>query len=157
VLSGGQRKRVNIAMELINDTPVIFLDEPTSGLSSYDAESVVALLKELSARGKTIVTTIHQPSLDVYKQFDNLIMIGRDRVEGAVGRLAFFGPAYPNSIEFFHPQGAKERRAQGKDLSPEMLLSGLETRSTADWSAGRRIMNDRNSRSCSSTIASTRW
>ena len=48
VLSGGQRKRVNIAMELIADTPVIFLDEPTSGLSSYDAEGVVCLLKQLS-------------------------------------------------------------------------------------------------------------
>jgi ABC-type multidrug transport system ATPase subunit/pSer/pThr/pTyr-binding forkhead associated (FHA) protein/ABC-type multidrug transport system permease subunit len=133
VLSGGQRKRVNIAMELINDTPVIFLDEPTSGLSSYDAESVIALLKELSGKGKTIITTIHQPSLDVFKQFDNLIMIGRDK--GGIGRLAFFGPAYPNSIEFFHPQGAKNMRAQGKDLSPEMLLSGLELRKTADWSA----------------------
>jgi ABC-type multidrug transport system ATPase subunit/pSer/pThr/pTyr-binding forkhead associated (FHA) protein/ABC-type multidrug transport system permease subunit len=133
VLSGGQRKRVNIAMELINDTPVIFLDEPTSGLSSYDAESVIALLKELSGKGKTIITTIHQPSLDVFRQFDNLIMIGRDR--GGIGRLAFFGPAYPNSIEFFHPQGAKEMQAKGKDLSPEMLLSGLATRKTVDWSA----------------------
>ena len=99
VLSGGQRKRVNIAMELISDTPVLFLDEPTSGLSSYDAEGVVELLKRLSREGKTIITTIHQPSIDVYRKFDNLIMISRDR--GGCGALAFFGPAYPDSIEFF--------------------------------------------------------
>jgi len=133
VLSGGQRKRVNIAMELINDTPVIFLDEPTSGLSSYDAESVIALLKDLSTKGKTIITTIHQPSLDIFKQFDNLIMIGRDK--GECGRLAFFGPAYPSSIEFFHPQEAESMRSKGKDLSPEMLLTGLDKRKTVEWSA----------------------
>ena len=78
VLSGGQRKRVNIALELISDTPVLFLDEPTSGLSSYDAAGVVDLLKRLSHEGKTIIATIHQPSLEVFKKFDNLIMISRD-------------------------------------------------------------------------------
>jgi ABC-type multidrug transport system ATPase subunit len=132
VLSGGQRKRVNIAMELINDTPVIFLDEPTSGLSSYDAESVIKLLKKLSTEGKTIITTIHQPSLDIFREFDNLIMISRDR--GGHGALAYFGPAYPDSIEFFDPEGTKQVRSQpGKELSPEMLLSGLAKRKTADW------------------------
>jgi ABC-type multidrug transport system ATPase subunit len=132
VLSGGQRKRVNIALELINDTPVIFLDEPTSGLSSYDAENVVILLKKLAADGKTIITTIHQPSLDVFKQFDNLIMISRDR--GGRGALAYFGPAFPDSIEFFDPEGSRAVKSQqGKDLSPEMLLSGLAKRGTADW------------------------
>ena len=132
VLSGGQRKRVNIALELINDTPVIFLDEPTSGLSSYDAENVVILLKKLAAEGKTIITTIHQPSLDVFKQFDNLIMISRDR--GGRGALAYFGPAFPDSIEFFDPDGSRAIKSQqGKDLSPEMLLSGLAKRGTGDW------------------------
>lgn len=127
VLSGGQRKRVNIAMELINDTPVIFLDEPTSGLSSYDAEGVIRLLKTLSNEGKTIVTTIHQPSLDIFKQFDNLIMISRDR--GGRGALAYFGPAHPDSIEFF--DGASVQA--GAALSPEMVLSGLAKRSTPEW------------------------
>jgi ABC-type multidrug transport system ATPase subunit/pSer/pThr/pTyr-binding forkhead associated (FHA) protein len=134
VLSGGQRKRVNIAMELINDTPVIFLDEPTSGLSSADAEGVILLLKKLSAEGKTIVTTIHQPSLDIFKQFDSLIMISRDK--GGRGALAYFGPAHPESIEFFEPEGAREvRRQPGRDLNPEMLLSGLKKKNTADWAA----------------------
>ena len=124
VLSGGQRKRVNIAMELINDTPVIFLDEPTSGLSSYDAEGVIKLLKSLSNEGKTIITTIHQPSLDIFKQFDSLIMIARDG--GGRGALAYFGPAHPDSIAFFDPESKPP-------LSPEMVLSGLAKHSTAEW------------------------
>ena len=133
VLSGGQRKRVNIAMELITDTPVLFLDEPTSGLSSYDAEGVVDLLKRLAGQGKTIITTIHQPSVDVYRKFDNLIMISRDR--GGCGALAYFGPAYPESIEFFNDPKKTARTESGKpkELSPEMLLTGLATLKTAEW------------------------
>jgi ABC-type multidrug transport system ATPase subunit/pSer/pThr/pTyr-binding forkhead associated (FHA) protein/ABC-type transport system involved in cytochrome c biogenesis permease component len=131
VLSGGQRKRVNIAMELITDTPVLFLDEPTSGLSSYDAEGVVDLLKHLAGQGKTIITTIHQPSIDVYKKFDNLIMISRDR--GGCGALAYFGPAYPASIEFFNDSGQGANPEPAKDLSPEMLLTGLAASNTATW------------------------
>ena len=137
VLSGGQRKRVNIAMELITDTPVLFLDEPTSGLSSYDAEGVVDLLKRLAGEGKTIITTIHQPSVDVYRKFDNLIMISRDR--GGCGALAYFGPAYPESIEFFNqPNNAarndlKKDTKPAKELSPEMLLTGLASMKTAEW------------------------
>ncbi|HKF45988.1 MAG TPA: FHA domain-containing protein [Terracidiphilus sp.] len=123
-LSGGQRKRVNIGLELITDTPVLFLDEPTSGLSSYDAESVVDLLKELSKAGKTIITTIHQPSLKVYRQFDDLIMVSRDRGEKP-GALVYFGPAYPDAIQFFNPpKGPKAPQAQ-PDLNPEMLFSGM--------------------------------
>jgi ABC-type multidrug transport system ATPase subunit/ABC-type multidrug transport system permease subunit len=138
VLSGGQRKRVNIALELISDTPVLFLDEPTSGLSSYDAEGVVDLLKRLSQEGKTIITTIHQPSIDVFRKFDNLIMISRD--SGGTGALVFFGPAYPDSIQFFHNQPAhtsSTRPEIGKngdgELSPEMLLTGLAKSRTPDW------------------------
>jgi len=130
VLSGGQRKRVNIAMELISDTPVLFLDEPTSGLSSYDAEGVVELLKRLSGEGKTIITTIHQPSSAVFKRFDDLIMICRD--SGSTGALAYFGPAYPDSIEFFDSQGTGEPHS-GKELSPEMLLDGLARAKTPEW------------------------
>lgn len=132
VLSGGQRKRVNIAMELIAAAPVVFLDEPTSGLSSYDAENVVQVLKKLSVEDKTtIITTIHQPSLDIFKQFDSLIMISRDR--GGRGALAYFGPAHPDSIEFFEPVSAAAVGASGRELSPEMLLSGLAKKPTADW------------------------
>ena len=128
-LSGGQRKRVNIGLELITDTPVLFLDEPTSGLSSYDAESVIDLLKELSKTGKTILTTIHQPSLKVYKQFDDLLMVSRDKGEKP-GALVYFGPAYPDSIQFFNPSTVGPTGTtpmQSAELNPEMLFSGMNT------------------------------
>ncbi|MGA8407898.1 MAG: FHA domain-containing protein [Candidatus Acidiferrales bacterium] len=132
VLSGGQRKRVNIAMELITDTPVLFLDEPTSGLSSYDAEGVVELLKRLAREGKTIITTIHQPSTAIFRKFDDLIMISRD--PGGSGAMAYFGPAFPDSIQFFRPRSPEETAAaDGHDLSPEMLLTGLSTAPTPEW------------------------
>jgi ABC-type multidrug transport system ATPase subunit/pSer/pThr/pTyr-binding forkhead associated (FHA) protein len=128
-LSGGQRKRVNIALELINDTPVLFLDEPTSGLSSYDAEAVIELLKNLAKEGKTIISTIHQPSRHIYKQFDDLIMVNRETGD-ATGAMVYFGPAYPDSIQFFNdlPSGTSQ-----EELSPEMLLSGLSKRRTEEW------------------------
>ena len=76
-ISGGQRKRLNIALELIREPAVLFLDEPTSGLSSADTEKVVNLLKEQTYKGKLIVVNIHQPSSDVYKLFDRLWLLDR--------------------------------------------------------------------------------
>jgi len=66
-ISGGQRKRLNIALELIRKPPVLFLDEPTSGLSSSDSENIMDLLKELTLQGKLVFVVIHQPSSDIYK------------------------------------------------------------------------------------------
>jgi energy-coupling factor transporter ATP-binding protein EcfA2 len=76
-ISGGQRKRLNIALELIREPAVLFLDEPTSGLSSTDTEKVINLLKELTLKGKLVVTNIHQPSSDVYKLFDRLWLLDK--------------------------------------------------------------------------------
>ena len=74
-ISGGQRKRLNIALELIREPAVLFVDEPTSGLSSRDSENVIDLLKELSYKGKLIFVVIHQPSSDIYKMFDKIILL----------------------------------------------------------------------------------
>ena len=74
-ISGGQRKRLNIALELIREPAVLLVDEPTSGLSSADSLHVVSLLKAQAAAGKLVVTVIHQPSSDVYKMFDRLWML----------------------------------------------------------------------------------
>jgi ABC transport system ATP-binding/permease protein len=74
-ISGGQRKRLNIALELIREPAVMFVDEPTSGLSSRDSENVIDLLKELSLKGKLIFVVIHQPSSDIYKMFDKLFIM----------------------------------------------------------------------------------
>ncbi len=74
-ISGGQRKRLNIALELIRASKVIFVDEPTSGLSSRDSEMIMDLLKELTLRGKLIFVVIHQPSSDIFKMFDRLLLL----------------------------------------------------------------------------------
>lgn len=84
-ISGGQRKRLNIALELIREPLILFLDEPTSGLSSRDSENVMDLLKELSFRGKLIFVVIHQPSSDIFKMFDKMLILD----SGGYG--AFYG------------------------------------------------------------------
>ncbi|MBR9999329.1 MAG: ATP-binding cassette domain-containing protein [Cyclobacteriaceae bacterium] len=74
-ISGGQRKRLNIALELMREPSILFVDEPTSGLSSRDSENVMDLLKELTYRGKLVFAVIHQPSSDIYKLFDRIIIL----------------------------------------------------------------------------------
>lgn len=74
-ISGGQRKRLNIALELIREPSVLFVDEPTSGLSSRDSENIMDLLKELALKGKLVFVVIHQPSSDIFKMFDRLIIL----------------------------------------------------------------------------------
>ncbi|QQS52317.1 MAG: ATP-binding cassette domain-containing protein [Bacteroidota bacterium] len=74
-ISGGQRKRLNIALELIREPSILFVDEPTSGLSSRDSENVMDLLRELTLKGKLIFVVIHQPSSDIYKMFDKMIIL----------------------------------------------------------------------------------
>ncbi|WP_075603268.1 ATP-binding cassette domain-containing protein [Saccharicrinis aurantiacus] len=77
VLSGGQRKRLNIALELIREPSILFVDEPTSGLSSMDSEKVMVLLKRQALKGKLVIINIHQPSSDLYKLIDKLLIIDR--------------------------------------------------------------------------------
>lgn len=75
VISGGQRKRLNIALELIREPSILFVDEPTSGLSSRDSENIMDLLKELSLNGKLVFVVIHQPSSTIFKLFDRLLIM----------------------------------------------------------------------------------
>lgn len=84
-ISGGQRKRLNIALELIREPSILFVDEPTSGLSSRDSENVMDLLSELTLKGKLIFIVIHQPSSDIYKMFDNMIILDQG------GRMVYYG------------------------------------------------------------------
>lgn len=85
VLSGGQRKRLNIALELMREPLVLLADEPTSGLSSMDTEKVVSLLKRQCLHGGLVIANIHQPSSDIYKQFDRVIVMDKG------GRVVYSG------------------------------------------------------------------
>jgi ABC-type multidrug transport system ATPase subunit len=85
ILSGGQRKRLNIALELIREPSILFVDEPTSGLSSADSEKVINLLKKQTFKGNLIIANIHQPSSDLFKMFDKLLVMDQG------GRIIYYG------------------------------------------------------------------
>lgn len=96
-ISGGQRKRVNLAIELLTDPQILFLDEPTSGLSSKDTRIVMEMLRGIaSERGIPVIITIHQPSVRVFSMLDKVIFMKE-------GRLCYFGPAFPDSVAYFEP------------------------------------------------------
>ncbi|KAG0003168.1 hypothetical protein BGZ65_001952 [Modicella reniformis] len=105
-ISGGQRKRVNIGMELVADPSILFLDEPTSGLDSSTSGDVCKLLKSVARRkGLTVAAVIHSPSPAAFDQFDDLLLLGQN------GRVVFHGPrteapAYFAAIGFPIPAGA---------------------------------------------------
>jgi ABC-type multidrug transport system ATPase subunit len=100
-ISGGQKKRVNIALELISDPPVLFLDEPTSGLDSYTSEIVIKKLDELAKQfNKTIIYVIHQPSSDIFKQMDKLMLLYK-------GKAIYYGGAGQTAVDYFGKIGFK--------------------------------------------------
>jgi len=76
-VSGGQRKRLNIGLELMREPVVLFIDEPTSGLSSFDSEKVMSLLRDQALSGKLVMAIIHQPSSDIIKLFDKLWLLDK--------------------------------------------------------------------------------
>uniref|UniRef100_A0A8B9RTA8 ABC transporter domain-containing protein n=1 Tax=Accipiter nisus TaxID=211598 RepID=A0A8B9RTA8_9AVES len=96
-VSGGERKRTNIGMELITEPPVLFLDEPTTGLDASTANAVLTLLKKLSRRGRTIIFSIHQPRYSIFKLFDSLTLL-------ALGKVLYHGPA-KQALEYFSSIG----------------------------------------------------
>ncbi|BDS06925.1 ABC transporter ATP-binding protein [Oceaniferula spumae] len=112
-LSGGQRKRVNLAMELVTDPLILFLDEPTSGLSSRDTRVVVDALRDLaSSMSIAVIVTIHQPSLKVYQTFDKVLYL-KD------GKLVYYGNAFPDGVSYFIHDEAPE--VAGADAVMEAL------------------------------------
>jgi ABC-type multidrug transport system ATPase subunit/pSer/pThr/pTyr-binding forkhead associated (FHA) protein len=96
ILSGGQRKRMNIALELVTDPVIMFLDEPTSGLAADDTTALITLLSDLAKKtGKTIIVTIHQPAKDEYEKFNLALIMGYGGVP------IYFGPTAVDSYKFF--------------------------------------------------------
>ncbi|KAG0085172.1 hypothetical protein BGZ92_009204 [Podila epicladia] len=104
-ISGGQRRRVSIGMQLVIEPACLFLDEPTSGLDAVTAMSVVQTLKTVAACGRTVVCTIHQPRYDIWKEFDNVVLLltgGRlayaGNAEGIIGHFARAGHVVPELV-----------------------------------------------------------
>lgn len=109
-ISGGERKRLAIAMEMIVNPPVIFLDEPTSGLDTFTAYQVMKLLKDLAVKSqRTIISTVHQPSSELFFLFDNLLLLNEGKLiyQGSVSdvvpylkELGHVCPSYTNPADF---------------------------------------------------------
>jgi ABC-type multidrug transport system ATPase subunit/tellurite resistance protein len=118
-ISGGQRKRLNIGLELLREPSVLFVDEPTSGLSSRDSENIMELLKELSLKGKMIFVVIHQPSEDIYKMFDKLILLD------VGGYQVYYGNPIEGISYFKELTGALDNRASA---NPEQIFNILEAK-----------------------------
>ena len=125
-ISGGQRKRLNIALELIREPSILFVDEPTSGLSSRDSENVMDLLKELSQKGKIIFVVIHQPSSDIFKMFDNLVVMDTG------GHMIYYGNPI-EAIAYFKEATQHLDRLRSichlcGNVTPEQIFNIVEAR-----------------------------
>jgi ABC-type multidrug transport system ATPase subunit len=125
-ISGGQRKRLNISLELIREPAIMFLDEPTSGLSSRDSENILDLLKELARKGKLLFIVIHQPSSEIFKMFDKLIILDTG------GYLIYNGNPI-DSIEYFKRKIEQANYNESEcyvcgNVNPEQIFNIVETK-----------------------------
>ena len=126
VISGGQRKRVNIALELLREPSVLFVDEPTSGLSSRDSENIMDLLKELSLNGKIVFVVIHQPSSHIFKMFDRLLILDTG------GYQIYYGIPVESVIHFKEAMKMLDSQ-EGEcvtcgNVNPEQVFDIIETK-----------------------------
>jgi len=125
-ISGGQRKRLNIALELIREPSVLFVDEPTSGLSSRDSENIMDLLKELALKGKLVFVVIHQPSSDIFKMFDKLMILD-------VGGYPIYYGNPVDSVIYFktvvnHANSNESECIECGNVNPEQVFNIIESK-----------------------------
>jgi ABC-type multidrug transport system ATPase subunit/pSer/pThr/pTyr-binding forkhead associated (FHA) protein len=149
ILSGGQRKRVNIAMELVTDPIIMFLDEPTSGLAADDTQALVQLLADLAKRtGKTIITTIHQPAKDEFEKFNLALIMGPGGVP------IFYGPTR-DGYRFFGSWLERQGKPNTVD-NPRDMFDMLNQRERPIYEA-MRAQNPSVSRFESRRAAAREW
>jgi len=126
VISGGQRKRVNIALELIREPSILFVDEPTSGLSSVDSEAVMNLMKEQTYKGKLVIVNIHQPSSDLYKMFDKIIILDKG------GYQVYYGNPTEAVVYFktvsHHVNPDEDQCSKCGTVNPDQVLQIIEAK-----------------------------
>lgn len=125
-ISGGQRKRLNIALELIREPSVLFVDEPTSGLSSRDSENIMDLLKELALKGRLVFVVIHQPSSDIFKLFDKLLLMDQE------GHPVYYGDPV-DAVVYFKRVTGQVNSEVGQcnacgNVNPEQIFNILEAK-----------------------------
>jgi ABC-type multidrug transport system ATPase subunit/uncharacterized tellurite resistance protein B-like protein len=125
-ISGGQRKRLNIGLELIREPSVLYVDEPTSGLSSRDSENIMDLLKELSLKGKLIFVVIHQPSSDIFKMFDKLQILD-------VGGYPIYYGNPVDAVSYFktlvqHVNAEESECWNCGNVNPELIFNIIESK-----------------------------
>jgi len=130
-ISGGQRKRLNIALELMREPEVLFVDEPTSGLSSRDSENIMDLLKELTLRGKLIFVVIHQPSSDIFNLFDQLLLLDQGGMPIYYGNpidSIFYFKKLVNQVNI-----DESRCSHCGNVNPEQLFNIIEAKVLDDY------------------------
>jgi len=123
-ISGGQRKRLNIALELIREPNVLFVDEPTSGLSSADSDNVMELLKALSNKGKLVFVVIHQPSSDIFKLFDKLLLLDNGGFPVYYGNPIQAITYFKENMNYVNPNYVECQECG--HVNPDLLLNILE-------------------------------
>jgi len=126
VISGGQRKRVNIGLELIREPSILFVDEPTSGLSSVDSEMVMNLLREQVFKGKLVIVNIHQPSSNLYKMFDRIIFMDKGGYQIYCGNPS-------EAVVYFktksnHANANEDQCSRCGNINPDQVLQIIEAK-----------------------------
>lgn len=125
-ISGGQRKRLNIGLELLREPAVLFCDEPTSGLSSRDSENIIDLLKELSLKGKLVFAVIHQPSSDIFKMFDKLLILDTGGYQIYYGNPVDAIVYFKKSINLVNSDEGECHECG--NVNPEQIFNIIETK-----------------------------